>query len=169
MNPFYNFQKNLHEAEAPVEQQSDLEKILKKSPKVTNVLTHLLTSQKEVNEKAQAEIRGIVSDIKVISFKPTTFRIIFQNANYFDLIYDPSPIEVNHEVDFKPIDFFRVAIAGKRYDLSNHSSFEQTLDYIGQALKYNPIDSNNPDEQQADTSDGVGSADLPSETDKPAK
>lgn len=161
-NPFYNFSLALFEAE---DQESDLEKILRKSPKVANVLMALLTSQKSLNDTAQQEIRKIVSDIKVISFRPTTFRIIFQNSNYFDLVYDPTPIELKHPENYRPVDYFRVAIAGKRYDLSNDSSFEQALDYIGQALKYNPIDSNNPDTQEASGEDG--SPELPSETDKP--
>lgn len=172
-NYFYNFKKSLHEAEVDaaedsVEQQSDLEKVLKNSPKVAYTLMRLLTSQTSVNQKAQDEIREIVSDIKVISYRPTTFRIIFKNSNYFDLVYDPTPEEVKNEKRYKPTDFFRAVIAGKRYDLSNNSAFEQTLDYIGQALKYNPIDSNNPDEQQAATS-SPEEADLPVETEKPAK
>ena len=173
-NYFFNFSKSLYEAEV-ADAQSDLEKILKKSPKVTYTLMRLLTSQKEVNQKAQSEIRDIVGDIKVITFRPTTFRIIFKNSNYFDLVYDPSPLELKGEGDFTPLDFFRVAILGKRYDLSNNSAFEQALDYIGQCMKYTPIDSNNPDEQQAATSDGEEGtddgtiSDLPKSSDKPAK
>lgn len=151
-NPFFNFKKSLYEADAPEQQESDLEKVLRTAPKVTYTLMRLLTSQKTVNDKAQKEIRDIVADIKVIAFRPTTFRIIFKNSNYFDLVYDPSPLEVKYEKDFKPSDFFRVVIAGKRYDIANDSSFEQALDYINQALKLNPIDSNNPDQQQASTS-----------------
>lgn len=170
-NHFFNFKKSLHEAEVDtvVEQQSDLEKVLKNSPKVTYTLMRLLTSQTSVNQKAQDEIREIVADIKIISYRPTTFRVIFKNSNYFDLVYDPTPEEVKNEKRYKPIDFFRAVIAGKRYDLSNNSAFEQTLDYIGQALKYNPIDSNNPDEQQAATTGGGEEASLPAETEKPAK
>lgn len=174
---FFNFKKSLYEAEVEAEQESDMEKVLKKSPKVTYTLMRLLTSQKAVNKKAQDEIRNIVGDIKIISYRPTTFRIVFKNSSYFDLIYDPSPMEIKNERDYPPSDLFRVAIVGKRYDLSNQSDFEQALDYIGQGLKNNPIDSNNPDEQQAATSgaeepakDGEVS-DLPAETDKqkPAK
>ena len=176
ISPFFNFSRKLYEAEAD---EPDLEKVLKKSPKVTYTLMRLLTSQKEVNQKAQEEIRNVVGDIKIISFRPTTFRIVFKNSNYFDLIYDPSPLELKSENDYKPSDFFRVAIVGKRYDLSNQSAFEQSLDYIGQCMKYNPIDSNNPDEQQAATADGeegaaddgdTATADLPVKSDskKPA-
>jgi hypothetical protein len=166
---FFNFKKNLYEAqEEPVTgESSDMEKILTKSPKVTSALTALLTSQKEVNQKAQDELRDVISDIKVIQLRPTTFRIVFKNSNYFDLIYDPSPLEVKNEKDYNPIELFRVAIVGKRYDLANKSSFEQALDYIGQCMKFNPIDSNNPDTQQANTEDG-DTTDLPDEIDKPA-
>lgn len=182
---FYNFKKALFEAEQSDADQdrekfatneSDLEKVLKKSPKVTYTLMRLLTSQKEVNQKAQDEIRDIVTDIKIISFRPTTFRIIFKNSNYFDLVYNPSPLEVQNPEKYKPSDFFRVAIVGKRYDLSNDSEFEQALDYIGQCLKFNPIDSKNPDEEQAATSGGDSEgetggeiSDLPKKSDKPVK
>jgi hypothetical protein len=174
----YTFKVRLFEAEeadkTQAESQSDLEKVLTKSPKVANALMALLTSQSSLNSKAQEEIRDVVSDIKVITYRPTTFRIIFKNTNYFDLIYDPSPLEVRNEKDYKAIDFFRVAIKGKRYYLSNGSDFEQALDYICQCMKSNPIDSNNPDEQQAATSGGeesgaAGTEDLPTETDKPKK
>lgn len=167
---FYNFKQSLLEVEADenTSSESDLEKVLKNSPKVTYTLMRLLSSQTTVGEKALSEIRDIVSDIKIITFRPTTFRVVFKNSNYFDLIYDPSPNEVKNEQDYKPSDFFRVAIMGKRYDLANQSSFEQALDYIGICMKNNPIDSNNPDTQQANTSDGGATTDeLPSETDKP--
>jgi hypothetical protein len=163
---FFNFKKNLYEAEQEAESEPDLEKVLRKSPKVVYTLMKLLTSQKEVNASAQKEIRDIVSDIKMISYRPTTFRIIFKNSNYFDLVYDPTPLQIKREDGLPASDLFKVAIAGKRYDLANKSSFEQALDYVGQALKYNPIDSSNPDTQQADSEDG-GSTDLPDETDKP--
>jgi hypothetical protein len=176
MSIFYNFKRKLHEAEgdqpdeeAPEEQSpetvSDLEKVLKTSPKVLYTLTKLLSSQSSVNDKANKEIREIVSDIKIITFRPTTFRIVLKNANYFDLMYDPTPSELANPNSYSPSDFFRVIVAGKRYDLGNKSSFEQALDYIGQAMALNPIDSNNPDIQQQNDTDGGG--DLPPEIDKP--
>lgn len=167
---FFNFKKNLYEAEQETEQEAesepDLEKVLRKSPKVVYTLMRLLTSQKEVNASAQKEIRDIVGDIKMISYRPTTFRVVFKNSNYFDLVYDPTPLQIKKETSLPASDLFKVSIAGKRYDLANKSSFEQALDYVGQGLKYNPIDSNNPDVQQADGEDSVG-ADIPDETDKP--
>lgn len=180
VNPFYNFKRKLHEAEGDElpaeiagdeqepEQQSDLDKILEKSPKVVYTLMKLLSSQKSVNDKADKEIREIVSDIKIITYRPTTFRIVLKNSNYFDLIYDPTPSEISNEKQYSPSDFFRVAISGKRFDLGVRSSFEQALDYIGQIMKLNPIDSNNPDIQQQDTAGGGDEGGLPAETDKPA-
>lgn len=167
MDHFFNFKKSLYEAEVVDDATSDLEKVLAKSKKVVYTLTKLLTSQKSVNSIAQKEIRDIVGDIKIISFRPTTFRIIFKNSNYFDLVYDPTPLQIKKEKSEQPSDLFKVEIAGKRYDLASNSSFEQSLDYIGQALKYNPIDSNNPDIQQANSEDGEESEDIPSELDKP--
>ena len=173
-NVFYNFKRKLHEAEGdeiPTEdapdQVSDLDKVLEKSPKVVYTLMKLLSSQSSVNDKADKEIREIVSDIKIITYRPTTFRIVLKNANYFDLVYDPTPSEISNEKSYSPSDFFRVVISGKRFDLGNNSSFEQALDYIGQIMKHNPIDSNNPDLQQQDTAGG-GEEGLPAETDKPA-
>lgn len=180
-NIFYNFKRRLHEAEgdeaAPEEgvpaeeapqQASDLDKVLEKSPKVVYTLMKLLSSQSSVNDKADKEIREIVSDIKIITYRPTTFRIVLKNANYFDLVYDPTPLELSNEKSYSPSDFFRVVVAGKRFDLGNKSSFEQALDYIGLTMKNNPIDSNNPDLQQQDTAGGGEDSGLPAETDKPA-
>lgn len=154
-----------------VDPDSDLEKLLAKSPKVVYTLTRLLTSQKSPNQVAKNEIREILADVKVISYRPTTFRMIFKNSNYFDLIYDPTPQELKTPENFTPMDSFRIAILGKRYDLADDSSFQQALDYIGQCMKYNPIDSSNPDlQQQADqgAESGVDS-ELPDKTDKPEK
>ena len=109
-NIFYNFKRKLHEAEgdeaapeeeAPAEQApkqtSDLDKVLSKSPKVMYTLMKLLSSQSSVNDKADKEIREIVSDIKIITYRPTTFRIVLKNANYFDLVYDPTPLELSND------------------------------------------------------------------------
>ena len=140
-NYYQIFQYKLLEAAeiTPVETESNLEKVLSKSPKVTNVLLKLLTTQKSKNEKALEQIRSTVSDIRCISYKPTTFRVVIPNGNYFDLKYDPTPLEVQYPEDFNPSDSFQVVVSGKKYNISNRSEYEQALDYINVLLKTNPI------------------------------
>lgn len=140
-NYYQIFQYKLLEAAeiTPVETQSNLEKVLSKSPKVTNVLLKLLTTQKSKNDKALEQIRSTVSDIRCISYKPTTFRVVIPNGNYFDLKYDPTPLELNYPEDFSPSDSFQVIVSGKKYSISNKSEYEQAMDYINILLKTSPI------------------------------
>ena len=157
---FYE-QTFLKEEEQKIEQKPDLVKLIEKSPKLHSTLVTLLTSQESVGDKSNKELVEIVADIKVISYKPTTFRVIFKNSNYFDLIYDPTPDEVSNKSDYQAKDYFRIAINGKRYDLSNDSDFEQAIDYISINLKTNPIDSSNPDTEQAAGDSGEAPAPAP--------
>ena len=140
-NYYQIFQYKLLEAAeiTHVETESNLEKILSKSPKVTSVLLKLLTSQNKKNDRAMEQIRSTVSDIRCISYKPTTFRVVIPNGNYFDLKYDPTPLELNYPEDFSPSDSFQVIVSGKKYNISNRSEYEQALDYINILLKTNPI------------------------------
>jgi hypothetical protein len=140
-NYYQIFQYKLLEAAeiTPVETESNLEKVLSKSPKVTNVLLKLLTTQKSKNDKALEQIRNTVSDIRCISYKPTTFRVVIPNGNYFDIKYDPTPLELRYPEDFSPSDSFQVIVSGKKYNISNRSEYEQALDYINILLKTNPI------------------------------
>lgn len=140
-NYYYIFQNKLLEAAevTPVENESNLDKILNKSPKVTSVLVKLLTSQKSKNTKSIEQIRSTVSDIRCISYKPTTFRVVIPNGNYFDLKYNPTPNELKYPEDFTPSDAFQVIVSGKKYDIANNSEYEQAIDYINNLLKTNPI------------------------------
>lgn len=140
-NYYQIFQYKLLEAAeiTPVETESNLEKVLSKSPKVTSVLLKLLTSQNKKNDRAMEQIRNTVSDIRCISYKPTTFRVVIPNGNYFDLKYDPTPLELNYPEDFSPSDSFQVIVSGKKYSISNRSEYEQALDYINILLKTKPI------------------------------
>jgi hypothetical protein len=141
LNYYSIFKNKLYEEEVrtKVETESNLEKVLRSSKKVTDVLTKLLTSQKDYNEKAKDEIREIVADVKYIAYKPTTFRIVFKNANYFDLKYDPTPLQGKYPEDYAPIDSFTIAISGKKYNLANKSEMEQAIDYTNYLLKTGPI------------------------------
>jgi hypothetical protein len=149
LNYYEIFRYKLYEEEKPIETESDMEKILKKSKKVTNVLARLLCTSETVNEKTKEQIRNIVSDIKCISYKPTTFRIAIKNGNYFDIKYTPSPDQNNNPDDYKPYQAFTVLVSGKSYSISNMSEYEQCLEYIQRLMKTRPL--------------GVGNENIPSQ------
>ncbi len=140
-NFYHIFRTKLYEQEikTEVENESTLEKILRKSKKVTAILANLLTSQKKFNEKAKDEIREIVSDIRFISYKPTTFRIVIKNGNFFDLKYDPVPLNIKYPEDFNVKDSFVIIVSGKKYNLANNSEMEQAIDYVNNLLKSKPV------------------------------
>ena len=144
---FQNFRKYIAEADIQSQEaeESDMDKVLSKSPKLRYTLMRTLTSQKEPGPITDKEIRDVVTDIKVIQKRPTTFRIIFKNSNYMDLKYDPTPSMVNSPKNYTPSDYFRARVLGKIYDLGVGSQYEQCLDQIGIALRQNPIDTKNPD------------------------
>jgi hypothetical protein len=143
MKPNYYeiFKHKLLEAEekTDIQNESNLEKILKSSKKLTAVLVDLLTTQKHLNDEAKEQIRNVVSDIKCISYKPTTFRVVIPNGNYFDMKYDPTPLELRYPEDYKPQDSFTILVSGKKYNIANRSEYEQCLDYINVLLSTNPI------------------------------
>lgn len=129
--------------------------ILSRSVKVTSALSKLLCSDAKNTERAMDEIEELVKDIKVLSYKPSTFRIIFQNDNYFDLIYDP----INNKDNISEKDYFRlfmVTVDGKKYHLINNSEFDQAMDYINGNLKNaDPIKNN------SGTDDETNSEEIP--------
>lgn len=132
--------KRLSEVEiTQIENESNLEKIIKKSPKVTNTLVKLLTTQEKKNLKSIEQLREVISDIRCIAYKPTTFRVVMPNGNFFDLKYNPSPLELQYPEDFKESDSFQVIANGKKYDIVNRSEFEQALDQINILLKTSAI------------------------------
>lgn len=139
---FYEIFRNKRLAEVEItkiENESNLEKIIKKSPKVTNTLVKLLTTQGKKDKKSVDQLREMVSDIRCIAYKPTTFRVVIPNGSFFDLKYNPSPLELNYPEDFKDSDFFQVIANGKKYDIVNRSEYEQALDQINILLKNKPI------------------------------
>ena len=132
--------KVLWEAEiTPVETESNLEKIIRKSPKVTNTLIKLLTTEEKKGKKSIEQLREVISDIRCIAYKPTTFRVVIPNGSFFDLKYNPSPLELKYPEDYKDFDFFQVIANGKKYDIVNRSEYEQALDQINILLKNKPI------------------------------
>jgi hypothetical protein len=148
--------KRLSEVEiAQIENESNLEKIIKKSPKVTNTLVKLLTTQEKKNLKSIEQLREVISDIRCIAYKPTTFRVVMPNGNFFDLKYNPSPLELQYPEDFKESDSFQVIANGKKYDIVNRSEFEQALDQINILLKTSAITKEpEPEEEPAPAEGG---------------
>jgi len=162
-NIFESFRKSISEADIEPQEvePSDMDVVLSKSPKLRYALMKTLTSQKDLGPTTDKEIKDIVTDIKVISYRPTTFRIVFKNSNYIDLKYDPTPAMVKSPKDYTPSDYFRAIVLGKTYDLGVNSEYEQCLDQIGIAMKQNPIDTKNPDAQDATT--GTDTSEAPPE------
>jgi hypothetical protein len=140
INYYEIFRNKLIEAEETVIQnKSNLEKIFEGSKKISSVLVELLTTEKSLNKEAIEQIRNVVSDIKCISYKPTTFRVVIPNGNFFDMKYNPSPLEIQYPEDYKPMDSFIIDVSGKRYSIGNRSEFEQCLDSINILLSTNPV------------------------------
>jgi hypothetical protein len=127
------------EVKTPVETESNLDKILRKSKRITSVLTQLMTTQKKVNQEAKDQLKEVISDIKCISYKPTTFRVVIPNGNYFDLKYDPTPLELQYPNDYEPKDSFTVIVSGKRFNIANNSELESSMEYINKLLSTKPI------------------------------
>jgi hypothetical protein len=140
-NYYHIFKLKLKEEEVvtPIENESNLEKILEKPNKVSKVLALLLTTQKSLNDEVKTQLREVVSDIKCISYKPTTFRVVIPNGNYFDLKYDPTPLNIQYPDDFQPKDSFTVIVSGKKFHIANNSELDSAIDYINILLSTSPI------------------------------
>ena len=140
-NYYHIFKLKLKEEEVvtPSENESNLEKILEKPNKISKVLALLLTTQNSLNDEAKTQLREVVSDIKCISYKPTTFRVVIPNGNYFDLKYDPTPLNIQYPDDFQSKDSFTVIVSGKKFHLANNSELDSAIDYINILLSTSPI------------------------------
>lgn len=105
------------------------------------VLEDLLTSGSEDAYSREDDLTKLISDISIITFKPTTFGIKFKNGSKMNLKYDPTPMQLKSDsgTDSKAKDYFQLQILGKRYNLQNRSEYLQALDYIGKALDEKPI------------------------------
>ena len=139
-NYYHIFKLKLKEEEVvtPIENESNLEKILEKPNKISKVLALLLTTQNSLNDEAKTQLREVVSDIKCISYKPTTFRVVIPNGNYFDLKYDPTPLNIQYPDDFQSKDSFTVIVSGKKFHLANNSELDSAIDYINILLSTSP-------------------------------
>lgn len=161
----------LKEEENVIDSTSDMEQILSRSPKVTAVLIKLLTDQKSNSDKATKQLRQIITDIKAISLKPTTFRIVLKNGNYFTLKYTPSPLQLKYPDKFDESDSFTVVVSGKRFNIENRAEFEQALDYLAKIMSTQPVSQGKQGEDQTPPTDDKNTEDQPGEddTEEPAE
>lgn len=109
------------------------------------VLEDLLTSGSEDQYSREDDLTKLISDISIITFKPTTFQVKFKNGSKMNLKYDPTPMQLKSDsgTDYKAKDYFQLQIMGKKYNLQNRSEYLQALDYIGKALEEKPIGTGN--------------------------
>lgn len=140
-NYYHIFKLKLTEEEVvtPIENESNLEKIIEKPNKISKVLTTLMTTEKSLNDEAKTQLREVISDIRCISYKPTTFRVVIPNGNYYDLKYDPTPLQLQYPGDFQAKDAFTVLVSGKKFHIANNSELDSALDYINILLKTSPV------------------------------
>jgi len=127
------------------ESSSSMDDILNRFKVLRIVLQDLLTSSTEDDYSRLDDLSKLITDIKIIVFKPTTFQIKFKNGSQMNLKYIPTPQELNPEDkdDYKPRDYFQCQITGKKYSLGNRSEYLQALDNIGRILSQAPIGSGN--------------------------
>jgi len=151
----------IYEDENVIDQESDLDKILSKPNRVRDTLIYLLSG----NKKPIDDVKNIVTDIKCIQRKPTTFRVVTKNEAYFDLKYNPTPQQIKNPDDFKKYDGFTVNVSGKNYSVAIDSEYQQCLEYLGILLGTSPImKQKTPDEQEPVVDNSVPS--TPDKKDK---
>ena len=139
--------------ESPEDVPNNLDVMLQRFKILNPVLDDLLGTDKD-------DIENIISNIEVVVFKPTTFKVVFKNGNEMLLKYSPSPTGINgiNKSDFKPKDFFQCQISGKKFNLINRSQFQQAIDNIGELLKKGPIVKKADDQGGGETPDEQGTA-----------
>jgi len=86
--------------------------ILSKFPSLKQVIINLLTDQYEL----------FISDVHWVAPRPTTFKIILANNQYFYLIYTERS--------------WLVKVEGKKYDISNFTDEERAADAVSRILMY---------------------------------
>ncbi len=126
--------KRLYEEENVISQESDMDKILKKSSKIKNVLFKIFTPDGD-----QEDLKSIITDIKCVQKNPTVFRISIKNGSFLDIKYNPTPMQIKSPEDFKTEDAFTVIVSGKRFKIGSRSEYQQCLDYVGKLMGENPV------------------------------
>lgn len=92
--------------------------MLQRFPQLRQTLEKLLTMQ----------FRLFVDDIQWVAPRPTTFKIILPNKQYFNLIWNTED--------------FLAKIAGKKYDMLVLQERERAVKAVSELLQYGPINAN---------------------------
>lgn len=97
---------------------SPMNLMLQRFPQLRQTLEKLLTMQ----------FRLFVDDIQWVAPRPTTFKIILPNKQYFNLIWNTED--------------FLAKIAGKKYDMLVLQERERAVKAVSELLQYGPINAN---------------------------
>jgi hypothetical protein len=97
---------------------SPMNLMLQRFPQLRQTLEKLLTMQ----------FRLFVDDIQWVSPRPTTFKIILPNKQYFTLIWNTED--------------FLAKVAGKKYDMLTLQERERAIIAISELIQYGPINAN---------------------------
>lgn len=98
--------------------ESPMNIMLSKFPKLSQTLEKLLTSQ----------FRIFVNDIQWVAPKPSTFKIILPNGQFFNLIWATED--------------FIVKVSGLRYSMLVLQEYQRAVKSISELLQYGPISAN---------------------------
>jgi hypothetical protein len=97
---------------------SPMNLILQRFPDLRQTLEKLLTMQ----------FRLFVDDIQWVAPRPTTFKVILPNKQYFNLIWNTED--------------FIVKVAGKKYDMLTLQERERAIKSISELIQQGPINAN---------------------------
>jgi hypothetical protein len=102
---------------------SPMNLMLARFPELRQTLEKLLNMQ----------YRLFVSDIEWVAPKPTTFKVILPNKQYFNLIWNTED--------------FIAKVSGMKYDMLTLKERERATKAISELLQYGPISTNLPPEE----------------------
>jgi hypothetical protein len=105
--------------------QSPMNIMLERFPELTQTLIKLLSDQ----------FRLFVSDIQWVAPKPTTFKVILPNKQYFNLIWNTED--------------FIAKVSGMKYDMLTLQERERAIKAISELIQYGPINANLSPEELA--------------------
>jgi hypothetical protein len=97
---------------------SPMNLMLQRFPQLRQTLEKLLTMQ----------FRLFIDDIQWVAPKPTTFKILLPNRQYFNLIWNTED--------------FLAKIAGKKYDMLVLQERERAIKALAELIQYGPINAN---------------------------
>lgn len=100
------------------EPESPMNIMLTDFPPLASTLEKLLTAQ----------FRIFVNDIQWVAPKPTTFKIILPNGQFFNLIWNTQD--------------FLAQVSGVKYDMLVLKDYERAIKAIAELLQYGPIHAN---------------------------